>query len=104
MRAVVPQRVGMLPSLTRWTCPALVLAILVNAGCAVTPVNEAMEYERADARLEAIEQFELLKQACRASGGVIYTDEGWGRLKPTLIDLRMVRCISRVSPMPRMRR
>jgi hypothetical protein len=83
---------------------ALVLAIVLNAGCAVAPVDEAVEYERADARLKAIEQFQLLRKACRASGGVIYIEESWGRLKPTPIDLRTVRCASTMIPMPRVRR
>jgi hypothetical protein len=82
----------------------LVLAIVINAGCAVAPVDEAAKYERADARLKATEQFELARQACRASGGVVYVDESWGRLKPTLIDLRMMRCVSPMSPVPRVRR
>lgn len=103
MRAAVPHCAGMHPSLMRWRwcVKSLVLAVVVTAGCAVAPVDEKVEYERADARLRAIEQYELLKQACRASGGVIYVEESWGSLRSTPIDLRMVRC---GSPMPRTRR
>ena len=83
---------------------ALVLVIALNAGCAVAPVDEAVEYERADARLRAMEQFQLLKKACRASRGVIYVDESWGRLKPAPIDLHSVRCVSARTSVPRVRR
>lgn len=106
MRAAVQHRVGMLPSLMRWRCElkGLVLAIVVNAGCAMAPVDEAVEYERADALLEAMEQFESLKRACRASGGVMHIEESWGRFTPTLIGLRTAKCASRMQSMPRMRR
>jgi hypothetical protein len=46
----------------------------------------------------------LLKKACRASRGVIYADESWGRLKPAPIDLHSVRCVSAMTPVPRVRR
>jgi hypothetical protein len=86
----------MLPSLMRWRCKVkgLVLAIVVT-GCAMAPPvdREAARYEREDARLRAIERFEVLKQACRASGGTVYMDRSWGaRFRPTLSDLRTARC------------
>lgn len=75
---------------------ALVIAIVVSAGCTATPVDEAMEYEQADARIRALEQYELLKQACRAKGGVVHVATNGSRLGPTLFDLRTARCAPRM--------
>jgi hypothetical protein len=74
---------------------AIVLAIVVTAGCAsALPVDrESAEYERNDARLRAIERFEVFEQACRASGGVVFVvDRSWSRSSPTLSDMSAANC------------
>jgi len=105
MGAAIKESARMLPSLMRWRCQvkALVLAIVVNAGCAMAPPadREAVEYERTDARLRAIDQFEVLKKACRASGGIIFMERGWGRYSPTPSDMRTARCATSLSRMRR---
>jgi len=78
---------------------ALVLAVVVT-GCAMAPPadRESVEYERNDARLKASERFEVLEQACRASGGTVYMDRSWGgRLSPTASDMRTARCAAPLS-------
>lgn len=93
MRAAARHRAGRPPSPMR-PGVALILAIALNAGCAGTPVDDVTEYRRADARIRATEEFESLKQACRAAGGVIFVNDGGGRLRePSLQDLRMAKCV-----------
>jgi hypothetical protein len=96
MRAAV-RLAGMFPSLMWWRCQvkAIVLAIVVTAGCATVPPadRESAEYERNDARLRAVERFEAFEQACRASGGTVYVvDRSWGMSSPTLSDMRAASC------------
>lgn len=77
---------------------ALALAICITAGCATAPVDEAEEFKREDARIRAAEQFQAMQRACRASGGVVVTEGGWGRLtQPTPLDLTRATCASRAA-------
>lgn len=77
---------------------ALAFALWFTAGCAMAPVDEAEKYEREDARIRATEQFEAMQRACRASGGVVIFEGGWGRAThPTPADLRMATCASRAA-------
>ncbi|MGH6913286.1 MAG: hypothetical protein ACREH3_06220 [Geminicoccales bacterium] len=51
------------------------------------------EYRQADARIEAVENFELLKRACAAIGGaVVLPRESGGRVPPTVAELRKASC------------
>lgn len=100
MRAATQQRPDIFSRPIQWShrLEALVLALCVTAGCAMAPVDEAEEYKRADARIRALEQFQSMRQACRASGGVVITQGGWGRLtQPTSMDLRRATCTPRAS-------
>jgi hypothetical protein len=79
---------------------ALVIAIAIlngaaGAGCAAAPSEQraSMAYEREDARVRAVEQFELLKQSCRAKGGTLYMERDWGgRFAPKTSEIRSARC------------
>jgi hypothetical protein len=100
MRAPVQHETGGLPSKTRRALrvETLILAIAINAGCAIAAPNEAAEYQRADARIRALEDYDMRKNACRASGGVFVINGSWGRLRkpPTEMDLRMATCVRSV--------
>lgn len=75
-----------------------VLFITATAGCAMQPVDaESAEYEREDARLEAMDQFNALARACRAAGGTIYIDRDAGSLPPTVTEIRSARCAEPLS-------
>lgn len=72
---------------------AMVVLLLVTAGCAQTPADrEAREYERMDAQVRAAERFETLKRRCRAAGGVLLVEGNWGKTKPRASDMKMARC------------
>jgi hypothetical protein len=78
---------------------ALVITIAiingVGAGCATVPSEQraSIAYEREDTRLKALEDFELLKQSCRARGGTLYMDRNWGgRFAPRTSEIRSARC------------
>jgi hypothetical protein len=97
MQAAAHHKPVKLPRLTQWgpRLKGFILALLVTAGCAT--LDEAEQYERADARIRALEQFEALRHACRASGGVVVHERGWGLVsQPTPMDLRRARCAMRL--------
>lgn len=71
---------------------AMVASAATAAGCSMTPVDEETRYARADERLRAAEHYELLKQSCRESGGILFTEQGGGRFQPSRADVRMMRC------------
>jgi hypothetical protein len=98
MQAAVQHKPVILPRVTQRTHRLIgfILVLLVTSGCAT--VDEADQYERADARIRALEQFEALQHACRASGGVVVYEGGWGRVwQPTAMDLRMASCAMRLG-------
>lgn len=97
MRAAA-QQTGSRPIQWSQRLEALALALCMTAGCTTGPVDEAEEYQRKDARIRATEQFRAMQRACRAAGGVVVTEGGWGRLtQPTPMDLTRATCASRAA-------
>lgn len=73
---------------------ACILIVSVSCGCASSEETTAdQQYERMDARLEAISDFENLQKICEQLGGVVYVDRrGAGRFPPTTTEIRSARC------------
>jgi hypothetical protein len=72
---------------------ALMLAFVIAAGCASAPADrEAAEYERVDSKFRATERYQALRQACRASGGVIFLDRTWGRFPVSAREMATAKC------------
>lgn len=102
MRPVSKQSAGKTAAPLWEKVPAMVLAIAMTAGCATTPVDrELVEYQRTDALFEAMDRFEVLKRRCRAAGGAIYVNGSWGKMAPTLSDIRSARCAAPPTSMRR---
>ena len=75
---------------------ALITAFMIMAGCSMAPPadRESLEYDRIDARLKATERYNALRQACRASGGIIIL-EAASRFPHSPRELETARCVER---------
>ena len=73
--------------------PGAVLLLLL-AGCAAAPgEREDRDYRRADAALEAVEEFERRRASCARSGGLLrVTRTSGARQAPRTADLRRATC------------
>lgn len=81
------------------TKEAVIAVVLMTAGCTTGPPTgdvDAREYRRADARIEAAENFDRLKRACAAIGGaVLLPRHSGGRVPPTIAELQKASCSTR---------
>lgn len=74
----------------------LFLSAFLASGCAgVGPHTGSAdnEYRRENDRLEAVDNYQRLRERCRKIGGVIYVDrESAGRLPPAAMEMRNATC------------
>ena len=77
---------------------ALITAFMIMAGCSMAPPadRESLEYDRIDARLKATERYNALRQACRASGGIIILEGAFGRVQHSPSELKTARCVKKL--------
>jgi len=78
-----------------WVAIAATMLLLLSInGCALPRLAdpETAEYRRTDAQLRAADEYEQLKRACRAVGGVVYVSASSSRLRSKLPDLSTARC------------
>lgn len=80
--------------LLRVAITTTMLSLLLIGGCALPlPADsKTAEYRRVDAQLRAIDDYEALKRACRARGGVVYVGGGPSRLRAKIPDLSTAQC------------
>lgn len=77
----------------------ILLVLPMFWGCAADGAidREGRQYQRLDGRLQAIEEFELRKQACAEAGGVLQVQRYSGaRQRPRAREMRAATC-ARVS-------
>ena len=79
----------------------LVLPMLWGCASGTPAVKERAdrEYRRVDARLQAIEEFELRKEACVDAGGVLHVPRySTSRQTPRVKEMRSATCARAAGP------
>ncbi len=74
---------------------ASLLVLIAATGCAATPpvdeVRESAQYQRADARLKAVDRYRQMDEMCRAAGGTVYVRRS-GPFPMTRSELQSATC------------